>query len=235
MFASGEEFRRRLSQICNWDIEMKRFILFTFGFLGWAFYEMSGGADFEPASARMARLNPVEDPQTVVVAAAETVAEIPPPAMVAEAPSTFVDTDPPLDETVTRVSLNLTTLQDSLSETDGVEATENGLAQGDTGVPENVYLSSGETPAIIPSLIAPNDGIITSQSGYGSDLGDVRTVSANRVNVRGGPGTNYGVVSKLARGDTVEILQDNGQGWVKMRTLDGGPEGWMADFLLAGG
>ena len=33
---------------------MKRFILLTFGFLGWAFYEMSGGADFQPASVRMA-------------------------------------------------------------------------------------------------------------------------------------------------------------------------------------
>ena len=33
---------------------MYKFILVTFGFLTWGFYEMSGGADFEPASARLA-------------------------------------------------------------------------------------------------------------------------------------------------------------------------------------
>ena len=37
---------------------MKTFILLTFGFLTFAFYEMSGGSDFEPASARMAEAEP---------------------------------------------------------------------------------------------------------------------------------------------------------------------------------
>lgn len=206
---------------------MKRFILLTFGFMGWAFYEMSGGADFEPASVRMARLNPVVESQAVVVAEAETVT----PTVVAETPKPFADTDPPLDNNVTRVSLNLTSLQEVLSETDPTEPTAQSTAQEGTDVPVNVILSSGDTPAIIPSLISPNDGIVTSLLA----TGDVRTVSATRVNVRGGPGTDYGVVTKLTRGDAVEILQDNGDGWVKMRTLDGGPEGWMADFLLVGG
>ena len=206
---------------------MKRFILLTFGFMGWAFYEMSGGADFEPASVRMARLNPVVESQAVAVAEAETVT----PTVVAETPKPFVDTDPPLDNNVTRVSLNLTSLQEVLSETDPTEPTAQSTAQEGTDVPVNVILSSGDTPAIIPSLISPNDGIVTSLLA----TGDVRTVSATRVNVRGGPGTDYGVVTKLTRGDAVEILQDNGDGWVKMRTLDGGPEGWMADFLLVGG
>jgi len=30
-------------------------------------------------------------------------------------------------------------------------------------------------------------------------------------------------------------LQDPGNGWVKLRPLDGGPEGWMAEFLLTSG
>ncbi|MGJ8625981.1 MAG: SH3 domain-containing protein [Sulfitobacter sp.] len=208
---------------------MKRFILLTFGFMGWAFYEMSGGADFEPVSVRMARLNPVVESQAVVVAEAE--AETVAPTVVAETSKPFVDTDPPLDNNVTRVSLNLTSLQEVLSETDPTDPTAESTAQEGTDVPVNVILSSGDTPAIIPSLISPNDGIVTSLSA----TGDVRTVSATRVNVRGGPGTDYGVVTKLTRGDAVEILQDNGDGWVKMRTLDGGPEGWMADFLLVGG
>ena len=220
-----------------WGSVMKKFILVTFGFLGWAFYEMSGGAEFEPASVRMARLNPVAETQTPVQA--EIVQEIPTETVIAEAPATFVDTDPPLDNTVTRVALNLTSLQDVLTEADPIEPAREATGQDDTGVPQNVgvLVSSADTPAIIPSLIAPNEGVAADQTANlaSSGVGDVRTVSANRVNVRGGPGTDFDVVTKLVRGDAVEVLQDNGDGWVKMRTLDGGPEGWMADFLLVGG
>lgn len=60
-------------------------------------------------------------------------------------------------------------------------------------------------------------------------------LAADAQNVRGGPGTDYGVVTKLTSGDAVEVLMDNGDGWVKMRPVDGGVEGWMADFLLAAG
>jgi uncharacterized protein YgiM (DUF1202 family) len=55
------------------------------------------------------------------------------------------------------------------------------------------------------------------------------------VNVRGGPGTDFGIVTRLVRGDEVEILEDNGDGWVRLRLLGGGTEGWMADFLLTDG
>lgn len=204
---------------------MKRFILLTFGFMGWAFYEMSGGDEFESASDRHARLNPapavvvtkVDDapaPQTVVTAAAE-------PAV--------VDTDPPLDQDVTRVALNLTTLQNAVAAVDP----ETGVA-----VNTDTTLSSADTPAIIPSLIAPSDAGAESDTATTSTASvsvDVRRVSGNRVNVRGGPGTDFGVVSKLVRGDTVEIIQDNGDGWVLMRPVSGGTQGWMADFLLTSG
>lgn len=219
---------------------MKKFILLTFGFLGWAFYEMSGGADFEPASERMARLNPVDEAEVVADA---TPIETPDEPVIAEAPSTFIDTDPPQNDAVTRVSLNLTSLQDVLSDADATESTAEIIAQDDqngSGVPVNVgvTLSSADTPAIIPSLIAPATDTPSAQTASlvtTTSASDIRTVSANRVNVRGGPGTDFGVVSKLTRGAAVEVLQDNGDGWVKMRSLDGGPEGWMADFLLAGG
>ena len=93
---------------------MKTFILLSFGFLAWAFYEMSGGEDFEPASERLARLEPEtnEAPES-----AEAEAEV---ASLPEAPQantlSFVDTDPPLENEVTRVSLDLTTLGEVISE-----------------------------------------------------------------------------------------------------------------------
>ena len=64
---------------------------------------------------------------------------------------------------------------------------------------------------------------------------DIRKVNGTRVNVRGGPGTNFGVVGKLGKGDAVEVVEDNGAGWVRFRSVDGTASGWMADFLLNNG
>lgn len=35
------------------------------------------------------------------------------------------------------------------------------------------------------------------------------------------------------RGVEVEVLDDNGDGWIEMRSLDGVTFGWMAEFLLS--
>jgi hypothetical protein len=201
---------------------MLRFILLSFGFLGWSFYEMSGGSEFDAEAIRTARLEAAEEPAVIVQ---KEIVSTPQPVVLAAAPKVVVDTDPPLDNGVTRVSLNLTTLGDVAE-------------QGDAAiVPQNASLvtSSADTPAIIPSLIDPNDGVSGAVSIPTSAAADIRTVSGNRVNVRGGPGTDFGIVSRLVRGDAVKIIQDDGNGWVRFEPLDGGAGGWMADFLLTNG
>ena len=203
--------------------------MITFGFLGWAFYEMSGGADFVPASEKLA-LNDSAAKQGIIMVQSESTTPAP--------RTSRLTAETPQNDTVTRVALNLTTLGDINDKTPAVETAVpvNAFAKADeVGVPQNIStsISSADTPAIIPSLLRPNDPAnVTSVSAA---QGDIRTVTGNRVNVRGGPGTDYGVVTKLTRGDAVEVLQDNGDGWVKMRPLDGGAEGWMADFLLVAG
>lgn len=216
---------------------MKRFILLSFGFLGWAFYEMSGGDEFESASARVARLAPAPEVTVSQVDQAPT-------QETETVVATVIDTDPPLTTEVSRVSLNLTTLQDAQEAvaapvTETVPTTAN--VDPETGVAINtgLTLASADTPAIIPSLIAPNDtGAATVQTASlqadTQSSTDIRTVSGNRVNVRGGPGTNFDVVGRLVRGDAVEIIEDNGNGWVLMRAVDTGAQGWLADFLLNG-
>lgn len=191
---------------------MKTFILLTFGFLAFAFYEMSGGSDFQPASARIAKEAPqVVDP--VVVAEAPTAAEPP----VETATITPIDSTP----SVTRVALNLTNLSDAAEE----------VTREAPAPTQATIIDSTETPQIIlPSLIVSSDSPATTEA-----YSDIRTVSGNRVNVRGGPSTNYGIVSKLTRGEAVKILEDNGEGWVRMQPVDGGESGWMADFLLTSG
>lgn len=218
---------------------MKRFILLSFVFMGWAFYEMSGGADFDGGEIRTARLAAIEAAEAEKKQKAA--ARAPKPTVVAEAPKVFVDTDPPLRSDVTRVSLNLTTLaaEQRPAQTIAAAAAATQPVTVDTSVvPQNVasVTSSADTPAIIPSLINPNDGITTNAPTPSVvSYDDIRTVSGNRVNVRGGPGTDFGIVTKLVRGDAVKVVEDNGDGWVRLEPLDGGPSGWMADFLLAGG
>lgn len=217
---------------------MKKFILLTFGFLGWAFYEMSGGADFVPASALVV---PVEETELAVVSAEEPATPIETDAEpVEEIKSSFVDTDPPLNtsgDEVTRVALNLTTLQEVIDDSAELPQEVATAPEDDFGVPVNpgFSISSSDTPAIIPSLIVGDSESVAEPVTIAAAQGDIRTVSGNRVNVRGGPGTDFGVVSRLVRGDAVEVLQDDGTGWVLMRPLDGNVEGWMADFLLTSG
>ena len=97
---------------------MKRFIFLTFGFMGWAFYEMSGGADFVPAGPQMASS---ETAASALIASAEAgtssstrvTAAAANAARKAESPITpFAERAPARDVTATRVALNLTTLSD---------------------------------------------------------------------------------------------------------------------------
>jgi uncharacterized protein YgiM (DUF1202 family) len=197
---------------------MKTFILLTFGFLGFAFDEMSGGSDFEPASARQAQATP-EATATDVATKAAAPQEASQTASIAKISNT---------PSVTRVALNLTNVSG---------AAEAATAEVATPAPQPAttaqILDSTETPQIIlPSLIATTDDASGNDAIFASDI---RSVSGNRVNVRGGPSTNYGVVGKLTRGAEVRILEDNGDGWVRMQPVDGGEAGWMADFLLTSG
>ncbi len=187
---------------------MKTFIFLTFGFLAVAFYELSGGSDFQPASARLATQEIETATQDNSTQTADVAPQIAPPPAV-----TKIDDSPD----VTRVSLNLTNVTEAVEQ--------------ETTTSTSTIIDSAETPQIIlPSLIATTDNTATPVSGD-----DIRTVSGNRVNVRGGPSTSYGIVSKLTRGETVRILEDNGDGWVRMQPVNGGETGWMADFLLTSG
>ena len=61
---------------------------------------------------------------------------------------------------------------------------------------------------------------------------DLRRVRGSRVNMRGGPGTSYGVLMVLPRDREVEVLRENGSGWVKLKDSETGRIGWMASKML---
>lgn len=201
-------------------IVVGRVILIAFAFMGWAFYQLSGGADFDPAEVRNARIDHPEKVETVVLAQS--------------APNT---------EEVTRVSLDLASLEDVLTPAQrGIVGQRTAARQVSQEITD--VQAVAETTLILPSLIenavpaeatvTPVDFSGTAQTSVAA-AGNVRRVTGNRVNVRGGPGTSFNVVNRLVRGDSVEILEDPGNGWVMLRPIEGGPVGWMADFLLSEG
>ena len=196
---------------------MGRFILISFGFMAWAFYEMSGGADFDPIAHR-----------TATVQARMEASGQPAPWEIAEAET------PEAEPEVTRASLNLSTLDEVLTE-DTAQPDAPSIQPAQAGVIKASLNTSqsNETSIVLPSLIekTPQPASVTVDDAPA----DICAVSGNIVNVRGGPGTSYSVVNQLDRGDEVEILQDPGNGWVELRPVAGGEAGWMADFLLTGG
>lgn len=223
---------------------MFRLVLISFVFMGWAFYQLSGGSDFDPDAVRAARMEKLDlDAPTP-----KPVAE---PAVIAEAPKVVVKSETPQAPEVTKVALNLTSIktvparQNPTVAGAAVAISSEGadpekIAAVQNVVPQNVNVvtSSADTPAIIPSLITPATLAPTETEQDTSLLAgfeDVRTVSGSRVNVRGGPGTGFGIVGRLDRGDAIKVLQDNGAGWVRFETPDGATTGWMADFLLNDG
>lgn len=206
---------------------MKRLIIVTFGILGLIFFEMSGGADFDPEATRLSRIDtPVEIKEEKL----KTVMIKP----------TQHETD-----SVTRVTLDLSSLNNVLP---GREPSDTGAA---VLAPAIEYAAEPieEKPAVLftgllgnqtsfPTLDRGTTPVqpITVNAPTNAEVNDiigVRQVTGNRVNVRGGPGTEFSVVESLTRGAKVEVLQDPGNGWVELRVIGGDTVGWMADFLLS--
>ncbi|MGH1416116.1 MAG: SH3 domain-containing protein [Pelagimonas sp.] len=182
---------------------MTKVILLTFGVLGWAWYELSGGADFQPgqngvtllASAPKVKIVEPVEPQ---VARADTTA----------APLTSFGTAK-LDN-VFHASTAVTPAQ-TFTPTFAPAIT-----------PAVAKVASLDSPAVISDAVIDVAAVQV----------DYRQVTGSRVNLRGGPGTNFDVVTQLLRGEEVEVIDSMENGWVKLRALDGGNIGWMSDGFL---
>ncbi len=176
---------------------MLRYVFLCFLFMGWGFYELSGGSDFKP----MSEMNTEE-------LAALGRSPFPPRVEV-------TDLEP--------VRVAGTIVQEPVEEPDTVVATR-----------------AVQTPATVTLATASSDDVAIVETVALSQVEeieevvkDIRAVDANRVNMRAGPGTNFGVLAKLTRGTEAEILEENDDGWVRLRVTDSGQVGWMAARLLS--
>lgn len=90
-------------------------------------------------------------------------------------------------------------------------------------------------PALLPSpqypdTVAPG---AAPEPAEAHEATGQRRVTAARVNLRGGPGTNHPVVGAVTQGALVTPLAPEEAGWQHVRTEDGA-EGWLsAQFLSA--
>ncbi|CUH50954.1 SH3 domain-containing protein [Shimia marina] len=191
---------------------MNKFILISFGFMGWVFWELSGGSDFEPKSR----------------VASQTVAQATPAASTASTPSDT--TTVPLVQAAaasaqpTQVTQPATLYSPS---TDGAEIVVASLANG---------AAAFATPgAPLLSLNAPAESqseVVPASAAVQPPKPDMRLVRGSRVNMRGGPGTSFGILTVLARGQEVQVLRENGNGWVKLRDEESGQIGWMSAKMI---
>jgi hypothetical protein len=224
------------------DCAMWRFILISFAFLGWSFYELSGGADYKPATnsiqvrAQLDNARPKMRPAKVAV------------TKLAENGAPFAE------ETVTRSINSLSDLDlsngqsfeirlarvDIPAKTEPPEVTK-AVAKSkpvadvsDTTLPDHVAkavaaasLSGAASDSVDRATLAA-----TPDADIAQPVQDIRRVTGNVVNMRSGPGTKYGRIAKLRKNDEVIVLRDPGDGWIKLRVVETGRVGWMADWLV---
>jgi len=207
---------------------MFRFLIPSFLILAWAFYELSGGAEFEPVKVRRSvdlipaapsRPEPKPRPQVafaeatpaapVKVAAPKPKPEPKPTAEVFSLASVeTVETETP----VTRLS----TLDPTGTVLKGLTTT--GLSALGIGT-----TSTNDTAVVETSV----EEVTVAEVDP-----DIRKIAATRVNMRGGPGTSYSVVAKLERGEEVRVVGEPQPGWLMLRTVEGDRLGYVAASLV---
>lgn len=183
---------------------MSRFVFLSFVFIGWGFYELSGGSDFEPR-ARIAEETTAAAPDPTLP---KPTLAVPAPVTPELSARTNANTAP---ATVPIARRDLTTLV---------------TAPVPTPVTRSVL---APTPAATPQPAAPA-AILPAPP---EPPKDIRQVTGRRVNMRGGPGTAYSVLTTLTRGSQVIVLREPGNGWAKLRVVETGRVGWMSARLLA--
>lgn len=181
---------------------MWRLIVVSFAFLFLAFYELSGGADFEPV-------------ETVQAAPKLT-------PMIVEVPQTALPQIPQIGIQTAKVSAKdgAANIQLAALTTSGTEA-----------APAELTVSATQKP--VSEVVMPSIAVDAAYTSEPETVVDMRFITGKSVNMRNGPGTGYSVTGRLVSGQQVQVLQEPGNGWLKLKVLETGHVGWMADWLVS--
>lgn len=227
---------------------MSRFVLVSFAFLGWGFYELSGGANFtpperpiSPASQNTGAIKAVVARHDITVTAASLVTR-----------TNLEQRQKDLVRARAKNAESIPSQNRGVGEASGptpVPAIEQPRIQRDSASLFSAGLTSGEFQ--LASLEAglggglaadssdrPTTGTTPVRANEAADTppepsSDLRSIRASRVNMRQGPGTAYPIVTRLLAGDEVVVIADSGTGWLHLRTPDNAHFGWIAASLVS--
>lgn len=197
---------------------MWRFVLVSFVLLAVAFYELSGGSDYEPApnslqvQARLERSKPKAQP------------------------------DSEMQEEQQRTLAEVEVIMEQLSETEAeTEQLSITLATARTDGP-SLFQAEAERPKselLDLQLATPQEDAFAIQAAIAAAIGDfevdpsqLRWVKENVVDLRSGPGLTFDSVMQITKGTEVAILEDPGHGWLNVRVMDSYQTGWVAEWLI---
>ena len=103
----------------------------------------------------------------------------------------------------------------------------------DTQPRESVQVASLADLAATPPSDEPDLPEVTAVRPAPVAEADLREVVATRVNMRAGPSLDDDIIDRLERGHQVEILENNGKGWLRLRSLPDDRVGWIAERLVS--
>ncbi|MBT3140225.1 MULTISPECIES: SH3 domain-containing protein [Roseobacteraceae] len=205
-----------------------RFVLLSFAVLSFAFYELSGGADFEPRGVRPPKPERIAQPQktntdsiSTQIVATTLVAK---PAIARRKAPVVKTPEPKPELTAEQEAAGLAQISASLA--------TNGTVFQPTAT-QTFSLASLEQGAASITAVEPTEPAAgTPAPEYVEPKPDIREVMGTRVNMRDGPGTIYPVVARLNIGHQVEVLSESGTGWLRLRVLPERQTGWVAASLI---
>lgn len=214
-----------------------RLIIVTFGFLGWGFYELSGGSEFSPETLAEAEMRADQAPVTTLVA---------------ETPLASVNEGP---EIATRqAGISLVSVTREIEPRPALATTMGSLAAPTQASVLTARVSTSSAPQTVQEDVILFESLVDG-APTAADLFDqakseevtlVSTpttapvdianpyweVAGSRVNMRDGPSTNFGVIATLTQGTQLIVIESQDSGWAQVEILNTGQTGWMAQRLL---
>lgn len=211
-----------------------RFVVVCLLFLGWTFYELSGGTDFVPRGIRPAK----PEPQVAQAGTGPAVAR-PAPATALVARPAIAPRQPAGPGWL--AGANQARDLDAMKREAAERARERrtslaaGLAMfpaADPGAEVSLASAEGSVASLGDIVARPATPAPVAIAARPEPEPDIREVTGTRVNMRDGPGTIYPVIQRLAIGQTVEVLGESGTGWLRLRIVEGQQVGWVSASLI---
>lgn len=211
---------------------MPKFILLVFVMLGFMFYELSGGSDFEPRSAAIKARLEKERPAPARNVRARTLPEKPRVeiASLVAAPAVVQSIVPRAESPAPEPAARIRPAPQSGSSEQVVLAS---LERGGETFGNVLNISP---LADAPAAREPEPAAVAAAAPVRAapePRTDIRQITATRVNVRTGPGTDHDILTRANQGQQVEVLGDNGAGWLRLRLLPEDRVGWIAERLVS--